>query len=82
MVSKAGVGSGPYRQGALSFPFSCYCELLIFLGLQGVGREEKLLGASLPLDAMVIFLPACLLQTLTGMEDDSDEGLAKELYRF
>lgn len=34
----------PYRQGALSLPFSCYYEILIFLGLQGAGREERGFG--------------------------------------
>lgn len=78
VVGQESVFPIPYRQGALSFPFSSHCERLIFLSLQGVGREKReYLEPSLPPFVMVMDPPSCLLESLAGMEDESDEGVAR-----
>lgn len=61
----------------LVLSFSSHCERLIFLSLQGVGERREYLEPRLPPFVMVMDPPSCLLESLAGMEDESDEGVAR-----
>lgn len=65
-------------KGALSFPSALTVERLIFLSLQGVGREERIiLETRASPFVMVMDPPSASLESLAGMEDESDEGVAR-----